>query len=110
MRQILLLAAALSIAACAGNSPPERQVAQHPSATDVANRQCLQEEPQAPTETELEAMDDDALEAFDDLFKARVIDWARACQGALARVCSFHVDLGMVLPPDLRCAPGPRVE
>lgn len=50
-------------------------------------------------------MSDEQLAAFDDAFKALIINWGRSCQAALGRVCQFHVDLGMELPPDLRCRP-----
>lgn len=90
------------MAACATNRPPERQVVQHPSASDVASPRCIGQEPAALTDEQL-ASDEAGTTHHGDDFAAAVIDWGRSCEAALSRVCNFHRALGMRLPPDLRC-------
>lgn len=102
MKLILLSAAVLSIVACATNRPPERQVVQHPSASDVASPRCIGQEPSALTDEQL-ASDEAGRTHFGDDFEGALVNWGRSCEGALSRVCNFHRDLGMHLPPDLRC-------
>lgn len=102
LRLTLLSAVALSIAVCGCNRPPERLVVQHPSADDVADPRCLGKEPAGLTEEQLDSPNVNVLE---DQWKARVVTWARTCEGALQRVCTWHVDMGLELPTGLRCEP-----
>lgn len=100
MRPILASAAALSIAASGCSRTHVEQAVQHPSANDLAEPRCIGAEPAALTDAELDGPDADRLEAR---FQAAMVDWGRSCEGALSRVCAWHVVMGLELPEGLRC-------
>lgn len=81
--------ALLIMSASACNRPRERIVVQHPPAEDL----ICPAEPAVPVGEGADYL------AFDrDVLLA-----GRGCRDALARVCRWHVERGMVLPAGVRC-------
>ncbi len=96
MLKMIVTAALLVSGASACNNMPGPQAASHPPAVDMT----CEREPAALTEEQAAAANGSELE---DTFNLVALLAGRDCRAALARVCGWHVERGMVLPVGIAC-------